>query len=125
MVNNFRNNTVSTVMEDRSVEIRAKTRIRAGEEITNQYMVPDTPTYLRSVNIVSRHSLTVSSYRRPLMRQKWFFDCGCPRCVDPGELGTHFGSLLCQRGQGGGSRVCGGAVVSTDTRHIVRSASLG
>ena len=43
----FRNNTVSTVMGDHSMEIRAKTRIRAGEEITNQYMAPDTPTYLR------------------------------------------------------------------------------
>ena len=43
----FRNNTVSTVMGDHSVEIRAKTRVRAGEEITNQYMAPDTPTYLR------------------------------------------------------------------------------
>ena len=34
-------------MGDHSVEIRAKTRVRAGEEITNQYMAPDTPTYLR------------------------------------------------------------------------------
>lgn len=34
-------------MGDHSVEIRAKTRVRAGEEITNQYMAPDTPTYIR------------------------------------------------------------------------------
>ena len=46
----FRNNTMSTVTGDHSVEIRAKTRIRAGEEITNQYMAPDTPTYIRFVS---------------------------------------------------------------------------
>ena len=43
-------------MGDHSVEIRAKTRIRAGEEITNQYMAPDTPTYLRySRSVQKRH----------------------------------------------------------------------
>ena len=49
----FRNNTMSTVMGDHSVEIRAKTRIRAGEEITNQYMAPDTPTYIRFVSALA------------------------------------------------------------------------
>ena len=39
------NNTRSTVMSDYLVEIRAKCRIKKGEEITNQYHVPDTPTY--------------------------------------------------------------------------------
>ena len=33
------------------------------------------------------------------MRQKWFFDCGCPRCLDPTELGSYYGALLCQRGR--------------------------
>ena len=41
-------------MGDHSVEIRAKTRIRAGEEITNQYMAPDTPTYLRYYKAVQK-----------------------------------------------------------------------
>ena len=44
---------MSTVMGDHSVEIRAKTRIRAGEEITNQYMAPDTPTYIRFVSALA------------------------------------------------------------------------
>ena len=38
-------------MSDHCVEIRAKTRIRAGEEITNQYMLPDTPTFFRWTTI--------------------------------------------------------------------------
>ena len=85
-----RNNTVSTVLRDFRVEIRAKVRIPAGAEISNQYHAPATPTLLR----------------RPLMRAKWLFDCSCARCRDPTELGTHFGSLVCARAR------CGGAVVS-------------
>ena len=50
------------------------------------------------------------------MRQKWFFDCSCPRCLDPEELGSCYGALLCQRGAGGAHQVCGGAVVSCDPR---------
>ena len=87
-----KNNTVSKVMEDYTVEIRAKTRIRKGEEISNQYMVPDTPAYIR----------------RPVMKEKWFFDCSCPRCLDPTELGSYFGSILCD------NRKCGGPVISSD-----------
>ena len=86
-----RNNTVSTVLRDFRVEIRAKVRIAAGAEISNQYHAPATPTLLR----------------RPLMRAKWLFDCSCARCSDPTELGTHYGSLVCARAR------CGGAVVSS------------
>ena len=46
------------------------------------------------------------------MRQKWFFSCACARCLDPTELGSYYGALLCQRGAGG-ARACGGAVVSS------------
>ena len=46
------------------------------------------------------------------MRQKWFFDCACSRCLDPTELGSYYGALVCQRGVGG-ARACGGAVVSS------------
>ena len=68
-----RNNTRSTVMEDHKVEIRAKTRIRAGEEITNEYLKPESSTLLR----------------RSIINTKWFFYCSCPRCLDPTELGKH------------------------------------
>ena len=42
------------------------------------------------------------------MKEKWFFDCSCPRCLDPTELGSHFGSILCD------IRKCGGPVISSD-----------
>jgi len=85
-----RNNTKSKILPDHSVEILAKVRIRAGEEITNQYMKPDKSTFIR----------------RPIMKEKWFFDCSCPRCSDPTELGSHFSSLLCS------NQKCSGPVVS-------------
>jgi len=88
-----RNNTKSYVLPDHSVEILAKTKIRAGEEITNQYHKPDTATFLR----------------RQTMREKWFFDCACLRCKDPTELGTHFGSILCPISS------CKGSITSLNT----------
>jgi len=88
-----RNNTKSNVLADHSVEILAKTKIKAGEEITNQYHKPDKATFIR----------------RQTMKEKWFFDCSCARCRDPTELGSHFSSLLCTLSK------CGGAVVSLDT----------
>ena len=104
-----RNNTKSRVMPDHRVEIRAKTRIRPGEEITNEYLRPETSTLLR----------------RPLINTKWFFHCSCPRCRDPTEFGedywhhelllhcllagSHYGSLLCS------ARRCGGTLLSTDS----------
>ena len=69
-----RNNTKSTVMADHRVQIRAKTRIMPGEEITNEYLRPETSTLLR----------------RPLIKDKWFFHCSCPRCRDPTELGENW-----------------------------------
>jgi len=88
-----RNNTKSNVLPDHSVEIQAKVRIKAGEEITNQYHKPDKAAFIR----------------RQTMKEKWFFDCSCPRCRDPTELGSHYSSLLCS------SLKCGGPVVSLNT----------
>ena len=68
-----RNNTKSRVMADYSVEIRAKTRIREGEEITNEYLKPESCTLLR----------------RNVINTKWFFYCSCLRCRDPTELGEY------------------------------------
>jgi len=88
-----RNNTKSNVLPDHSVEILAKVKIKAGEEITNQYHKPDKATFIR----------------RQTMREKWFFDCSCARCMDPSELGSHYSSLLCPKLR------CGGSVMSLDT----------
>ena len=33
--------------------------------------------------------------RRKKLREKWFFDCSCPRCSDPTEFGSHVSTLKC------------------------------
>ena len=74
---------------DQSQEMVAVQAMVAGQEVTNQYV----------------SSLLPTVRRRPLLRSKWHFDCLCQRCKDPTELGSHLGSLLCQR------RRCGGEVL--------------
>lgn len=75
--------------------IMANVELSAGDQITNQYMKPDKP----------------SLYRRPLLREKWHFDCWCTRCLDPTELGSHLSSLRCPRR--GSRRQCEGTVLLT------------
>lgn len=86
-------NTKNFKLADHWIEVRAQVDIKAGEEITNQYVKPDTPTFLR----------------RPLLRSRWHFDCFCQRCSDPTELGSFLSGLICQR------RRCEGTVLSKDS----------
>jgi hypothetical protein len=88
----FSSNTKTVITPDNKLEIIAQTKIEAGEEITNQYMSTDKPTYIR----------------RPYLREKWFFECMCFRCSDPTECGSHLSSLLCAKTK------CGGAVVPSN-----------
>ena len=82
-----------------AMTVLAHVDIKAGEEITNQYIKPDRPTL----------------YRRPFLRRKWYFDCLCPRCLDPTELGSHLSSLLCaRRGCGGTLLVCSTTTSQSD-----------
>ena len=53
--------------------VRAVVNIKAGDEITTQYRGPNTGNILR----------------RPDFPTNWMFECGCQRCEDPTELGTH------------------------------------
>ena len=64
------------------MEVRAKRRISAGEEISIQYILETQPTRLR----------------RQLIARKWFFLCSCPRCTDRTEAGTYLDSLKCRSG---------------------------
>ena len=74
-------NTKTFKLANHRMEVRAQTEIRAGEQITNQYLKPEKPTFLR----------------RPLLRDKWHFDCQCRRCADPTELGSNLSAVICQR----------------------------
>lgn len=53
--------------------------IEKGQEITTNYK----STALGSI------------VRRPAYRKLWNFDCSCPRCADPTELGTYSSALHC------------------------------
>lgn len=67
------------IMPDNEIIIRAQVDIKKGEEITIQYI-----SYLFG-NILRRKDIV----------ENWMFECTCPRCVDPTELGSHLSSLLC------------------------------
>jgi hypothetical protein len=83
-------NTKTLMNPDHSQEVHAQVLIRAGEEVTNQYLKVLQPT----------------AERRSFLREKWFFDCLCRRCSSPSELGSHLGSLVCHR------RRCQGVVTA-------------
>ena len=59
--------------------VRAVVSIQAGEEITTQYRGPNTGNILR----------------RPDFPSNWMFQCSCPRCSDPTELGTQASAVKC------------------------------
>ena len=61
--------------EDSAIRLRAQVDIKRGEEITIQYISHLFSNILRREEIVSN----------------WMFECSCPRCEDPSELGTHLG----------------------------------
>lgn len=35
--------------------------------------------------------------RRDHLKQGKYFDCACPRCSDPTELGTHMSTMKCHK----------------------------
>ncbi len=61
-------------------ELRAREDIKKGDSITISYADTLLPTPLRRAN---------------LARDKKF-ECGCKRCMDPTELGSHCGALRCE-----------------------------
>lgn len=77
-------------LSDKTVQVKTKTRVAKGDEITIQYLVEIQPTRIR----------------REMINRKWFFYCYCTRCQDSTECKTFLGALLCQR------RRCGGVVLT-------------
>ena len=63
------------------LELRASEAIKAGGEIVNQYVKPNTGT-------VSR---------RLVLKNKWHFECDCRRCKDPTEFGSLLSALTCEK----------------------------
>jgi len=73
--------------KDDSMDMRAQTHIKKGEEITIQYI----------------SFLFGNIKRRKDIKACWMFECGCGRCRDVTELNTFLSALLCPK--------CGGAVL--------------
>jgi hypothetical protein len=64
--------------------VRAAVDIPAGQMITTSYTF----------------TLDGTLRRRSHLKETKFFDCCCPRCCDPTELGSHLSSLACPRCSG-------------------------
>ena len=73
------NNTRYTQTEAGEMIVRAVVAIKAGEEVTTQYRGPNTGNILRRQDFPTN----------------WMFECECPRCLDPTELGTHASTIRC------------------------------
>ena len=67
-----------------TVFIRAAVPIKKGEHISISYSDPMWGTRNR------KHHLMETKY----------FECGCARCIDPSEFGTHFSSIRCHQCSG-------------------------
>ena len=83
-------NTQNSIDSDWVLKVRAVRPITKGEEITDTY----TSTMANTL------------YRRKQLKNTKYFDCSCPRCSDPTELGSHFSTLLCRAPDCGGFVLC-------------------
>jgi len=74
-------NCTQSVFPNKTLALQAKVNIEAGEEFTI--------SYISTVQGISK--------RKTKLREKWFFECTCQRCIDSTECGSHCSTLLCQK----------------------------
>ncbi|KAL1464974.1 hypothetical protein WDU94_004572 [Cyamophila willieti] len=76
-------NTTHSVLpsDNYKIIVRTSIDIKKGQELFSSYTFSLHPTLVRRANL---------SYSK-------YFDCDCPRCADPKELGTHMSSLKCTK----------------------------
>lgn len=72
-------NLVTAIDDERRIKVYANRFIAAGEIL-----------YYCYTNV-----LLGTEERRQILRAGKCFDCNCPRCQDPTELGTHMSSFIC------------------------------
>lgn len=85
MAHNCVPNTACSVNPaNQRMTVRAAVDIPAGQMITTSYTF----------------TLDGTLRRRSHLKETKFFDCCCPRCCDPTELGSHLSSLACPRCSG-------------------------
>jgi len=73
------NTTSQDYPQERRVEIKARFKIKKGEEITTSYIRPTQDT----------------QSRRELLAHTWHFWCSCARCSDPTEGGSFLAAIKC------------------------------
>ena len=83
-------NTQNSIDTDWRCRVRAVRRIRKGEEICDTYTA----------------TLSNTASRRKSLKETKYFYCGCARCADPSELGSHFSTLVCRVQDCGGYILC-------------------
>jgi len=69
------------------VVVRAQTDISEGSEVTISYTDPFPGNIVRRENI----------------KDLWYFECSCPRCLDTTELGTYISAVRCRLCNGKGT----------------------
>ncbi|XP_059048745.1 SET domain-containing protein SmydA-8 isoform X1 [Achroia grisella] len=75
-------NIVHTILlSDYQVQVRAAVPIKSGE----------------TLHLCYTHALSPTLFRREFLQESKFFNCECPRCADPTELGTHLSTLKCNK----------------------------
>ena len=72
-------NARHVIQTDKTMQVFAQKKIKAGQEVTITY------TGL----------LTSLPRRQDKLSSLWFFTCECDRCIDPTELGSHISSVAC------------------------------
>ena len=79
--------------------VRARVAIKAGEEITVQYLSALNGTHRWPGQAIAMEVLEQCYLprRRRRIRDEWFFDCLCARCSDPSERGTNISGVKCSR----------------------------
>merc|ERR1719400_1892175 len=108
-------NTRNLIFGD-SLEVRATMPISAGETLTTHYVSP----------------LLHRGARQERLKERWFFDCICPRCRDPTDGGAFTSGLVCNscpsgvilppKGTKGGNykcSTCGAEMSSREAASIV------
>ncbi|XP_013148245.1 PREDICTED: protein msta, isoform A [Papilio polytes] len=75
-------NIVHTILQDNyKVEVRAAIPMKQGDPLHLSYT----------------HALSPTIVRREYLLESKFFNCDCPRCSDPTELGTHLSTVKCSK----------------------------
>ncbi|KAI5638448.1 hypothetical protein NE865_08913 [Phthorimaea operculella] len=74
-------NIVHSILSDDQVQVRAAVPIKSGEPL----------------HLCYTYALWSTLIRREYLLESKFFNCECPRCADPTELGTHLSTLKCQK----------------------------